>query len=32
VLCRLVEVIDHRLEAPNLQAPVALVRPKVLYL
>lgn len=29
---RLVEVIDHLLEAPDLQGPVALVRPKVLYL
>lgn len=29
---RLVEVIDHLLAAPELQAPVALVRPKVLYL
>lgn len=29
---RLVEVIDHLLEAPELQAPVALVRPKVFYL
>jgi len=29
---RLVVVIDHLLEAPELPAPVALVRPKVLYL
>lgn len=29
---RLVAVIDHLLEAPELKAPVALVRPKVLYL
>lgn len=29
---RLVEVIDHLLEAPELKPPVALVRPKVLYL
>ena len=29
---RLVEVIDHLLEAPELKAPVALVRPKVFYL
>ncbi len=29
---RLVEVIDHLLEAPELHAPVALVRPKVFYL
>ncbi len=29
---RLVEVIDHLLAAPELKAPIALVRPKVLYL
>jgi hypothetical protein len=29
---RLVEVIDHLLETPDLQGPVALVRPKVLHL
>ncbi len=29
---RLVEVIDHLLATPELKAPVALVRPKVLYL
>jgi len=29
---RLVEVIDHLLETPDLQEPVALLRPKVLYL
>lgn len=29
---RLVQVIDHLLEAPELQEPVALVRPKVFYL
>jgi Protein of unknown function (DUF3014) len=29
---RLVEVIDHLLAAPQLQDPVALVRPKVFYL
>ncbi|MDH5536837.1 MAG: DUF3014 domain-containing protein [Betaproteobacteria bacterium] len=29
---RLVEVIDHLLAAPELQGPVALVRPKVFYL
>ncbi|RPJ48250.1 MAG: DUF3014 domain-containing protein, partial [Betaproteobacteria bacterium] len=29
---RLVAVIDHLLEAPELKTPVALVRPKVLYL
>lgn len=29
---RLVEVIDHLLAAPELKPPVALVRPKVLYL
>jgi hypothetical protein len=29
---RLVEVIDHLLEAPDLQTPVMLVRPKVFYL
>ncbi len=29
---RLVEVIDHLLAAPELKAPVALVRPKVFYL
>ncbi|MGE0557804.1 MAG: DUF3014 domain-containing protein [Burkholderiales bacterium] len=29
---RLVEVIDHLLEAPDLKPPVALLRPKVLYL
>jgi hypothetical protein len=29
---RLVAVIDHLLEAPDLKAPVALVRPKVFYL
>lgn len=29
---RLVAVIDHLLEAPELSAPVALVRPKVLWL
>lgn len=28
---RLVEVIDHLLETPDLQGPIALVRPKVLY-
>lgn len=29
---RLVQVIDHLLDAPELQEPVALVRPKVFYL
>ncbi len=29
---RLVEVIDHLLAAPELQAPVKLVRPKIFYL
>ena len=29
---RLIAVIDHLLEAPELKAPVALLRPKVLYL
>ncbi len=29
---RLVEVIDHLLAAPELKTPVALTRPKVLYL
>lgn len=29
---RLVQVIDHLLETPDLQEPVALVRPKVFYL
>ncbi len=29
---RLIEVIDHLLAAPELKAPVALVRPKVFYL
>lgn len=28
---RLVEVIDHLLETPNVQGPIALVRPHVLY-
>lgn len=28
---RLVEVIDHLLEAPDIQQPVRLVRPRVLY-
>jgi hypothetical protein len=29
---RLVQVIDHLLETPELEGPVALVRPKVFYL
>ena len=29
---RLIEVIDHLLETPELEGPVTLVRPKVFYL